>query len=280
MAIANPLDHFGGFLSAVYDHLFTLLAGCVVTVVLNYIEKHTPLKGKITWKTDLAIVLLFVFFACFQAWHDEYTKAEKLQSQLDAKPAAQPTFQVNVPPIAIPPATIITQNNSDNYEPGYLQLGPIGPADNVQKLTAGKPLLISVYWLNKSSRPVENIKNLIVLDVASPSNEKTTRQTFSDYVKRSDKAFGKKKAQSTLAPSEPPLFNTAESRVLSQPDIDNIMLGKLRIYLEIWISWQDLRGKRGKIEDCWFLIPPTNPPLTFTLQNTNMHTCSDETRIP
>jgi hypothetical protein len=99
--MANPFDHFGSFLLAVYSHLFTLLAGCVLTVILNFIEKHTPLKGKMTWKVDLGIVLLFLFFACFQAWQDEYRRASDLDAQLRAKPLPQqppPLINVNVPP--------------------------------------------------------------------------------------------------------------------------------------------------------------------------------------
>lgn len=74
--MANPFDHFFGFLLAVWGHAFTLLAGCAITVVIGWIERHI-IKKKMPFWADLAIVLSFVFFACFQAWHDKYKEADR-----------------------------------------------------------------------------------------------------------------------------------------------------------------------------------------------------------
>lgn len=50
-------------------------------MILNILERHTRLKGKMGWPQDLAVILGFVLFACFQAWHDQYSRAEALIEQ-------------------------------------------------------------------------------------------------------------------------------------------------------------------------------------------------------
>jgi hypothetical protein len=99
--MANPFDHFGGFLLAVWGHAFTLLAGCAVTVVIGWIERHILKKQMPLW-ADLSILLCFLFFACFQAWQDEYRRAESLKH-----PPLPPTVTVNIPPS--PPAQVVIQ---------------------------------------------------------------------------------------------------------------------------------------------------------------------------
>ena len=63
--MGNPFAHFGGFLLAVWGHAFTLLAGCAITVVIGWIERHILKKQMPLW-ADLSILLAFIFFACFQ----------------------------------------------------------------------------------------------------------------------------------------------------------------------------------------------------------------------
>jgi hypothetical protein len=70
-------DSFGAFIQAVWAHAITLAAGCVVTVMLGIIEKHI-LKRPVSAKIETAILLVFVFFACFQAWRDEHREALKI----------------------------------------------------------------------------------------------------------------------------------------------------------------------------------------------------------
>ena len=75
----NTFQYFWLFVLAFGSHLFTLLAGCVVTVMLALIEKYA-LKRKLSVKAEIAILLLFVLFACFQAWQDQYRSRLKADS--------------------------------------------------------------------------------------------------------------------------------------------------------------------------------------------------------
>jgi hypothetical protein len=67
------IGNFGTFLLAVAGNWFTLLAGCVATVVIALFEKY-GLKKRLSVKVEIAVLLLFVFFASFQAWRSEYLK--------------------------------------------------------------------------------------------------------------------------------------------------------------------------------------------------------------
>jgi hypothetical protein len=99
--MSNPFQYFGLFASAVSDHALTLAAGCLVTVVVNLIEKHAMGGKKLPLKADIAILLVFVFFACFQAWRDQYLRvislppATAIQVNVPQQPA--PQVQVSVP---------------------------------------------------------------------------------------------------------------------------------------------------------------------------------------
>src|ERR1700730_4321502 len=105
----NPFHHFWLFTYAVGDHAFTLAAGCVLTVVINLIEKYAMGGKRLPLKADIAILLVFVFFACFQAWRDEYEIASKVPP---ASPPVQVTNQVTVPP-----AQVVVIEKSVNARP-------------------------------------------------------------------------------------------------------------------------------------------------------------------
>jgi hypothetical protein len=63
------------FASNIWGHLITLVAGCVVTYVIGLIEKHV-LKRPVSLRTEVGILAVFVFAACFQAWQDQHTSAK------------------------------------------------------------------------------------------------------------------------------------------------------------------------------------------------------------
>src|ERR1035437_4318319 len=95
--MSNPFSHFWLFLGAVGVHTVTLAAGCIVTVVVNLLEKYV-VKKSLPWQADIGILLAFVFFACFQAWRDQYEIATKVNQTAPV----QITNQVNVPPAPAP----------------------------------------------------------------------------------------------------------------------------------------------------------------------------------
>ena len=63
--MSNPFHHFWLFVYAVGDHTVTLAAGCVLTVVINLIEKYALGGKRLPLKADIAILLLFVFLCLF-----------------------------------------------------------------------------------------------------------------------------------------------------------------------------------------------------------------------
>jgi hypothetical protein len=80
-AVTNPFAHFPWFLLSVANHIFTLAAGCAVTVLIGLFEKYI-LKRPISVKIEVIVLLAFLFFACFQAWRDEYDRATTEQTEL------------------------------------------------------------------------------------------------------------------------------------------------------------------------------------------------------
>jgi hypothetical protein len=71
MAVAG----LGSFLLSVLQHWVSLLAGCGATVVLELFRRYW-LKREISLKWHSILLLLFVLFACYQAWLHEHSSAE------------------------------------------------------------------------------------------------------------------------------------------------------------------------------------------------------------
>jgi hypothetical protein len=98
------------YLGGVLTHVVTLLAGCVITVVIGIVEKRI-LKCPISLKTEGGILLFFVFFACFQTWRYEYQRANNETQRAKVAELAQkqqpPNVQVIVHPIIIPATLVI-----------------------------------------------------------------------------------------------------------------------------------------------------------------------------
>jgi hypothetical protein len=62
----NPFVHFLLFLYSVWDHVFTLAAGCVLTVLINLIEKYALKGRRLPLKADLAVLSAFLFLLAFK----------------------------------------------------------------------------------------------------------------------------------------------------------------------------------------------------------------------
>ncbi len=114
----SSFDHFGLFLHSVGDHAFTLAAGCVLTVLVSLFQKHVR-KRALPWKVDLVIFLSFIFFACFQAWHDEFVKEQTATSELATKVTPPTPVVVNVPPVGRP--EVIVTPSGERAQPPDIQ---------------------------------------------------------------------------------------------------------------------------------------------------------------
>lgn len=121
--MSNPFEFLLAFFWAFADHLFTLLAGCVVTVIIGVIEKRF-LKKPISVQLEIGILLCFLVFACFKAWRDQYRVAQQVPmlsatvkdqgEQILKLRTNPPRVEVNVPtPIVNVPAQIAYMGTFD-----------------------------------------------------------------------------------------------------------------------------------------------------------------------
>lgn len=84
------------YYSAIVNHTITLLAGCGATVVLGMLEKYI-FKKPISFEWELAVLLAFVFFAGFQAWQDQYKKADtEHRARLAAEDVSTPKLVAKI----------------------------------------------------------------------------------------------------------------------------------------------------------------------------------------
>ena len=73
----------GSFIFSVASHWIGLLAGCAVTVLLGLLEKYV-LKHPISLRVYSVILGSLLFFACYQAWLDQFTSAAgRLKTNLE-----------------------------------------------------------------------------------------------------------------------------------------------------------------------------------------------------
>lgn len=87
------MNDIWNFLFSVYDHAVTLAAGCIITVISGAIEKRY--KKSISWRCYIIMIMVFLFYATFQAWQDqrallntsniEKTKVETDKIKLEVK---------------------------------------------------------------------------------------------------------------------------------------------------------------------------------------------------
>lgn len=252
----NSFNLFWTFLLSVGDHAITLAVGCVVTVVMSLVEKHV-LKRPVSLRAEVAVLLAFIFFACFQAWRDEYEKASKVPTNLP--------IQVNVPAINVPPAQVIIERIGGAKEAnpiGFLQLGSIVPVVGQNILAPGQAVAMNVNFENRGSEPVDDIHNfetLTPVDMTNPSVALEAKKAFrSEQQAASERSRGVKGYPIGAGQGG---FNTARTRPLTQNEIDEILKGNVRLFLQVWAKWKDLHGNSGKIDQCWWLQTPSSVEL-------------------
>jgi len=238
--MANP---FGGlliFLLAIISHVVTLAAGCVVTVVIGLLEKHV-LKRSLSLKWEIAILLGFVFFACFQAWRDQYQRANELaQHPVNNPPSIQFAPQINIPPpkvevIGPPRHTHIAFSAIDLFSDDSqgLHSEPI-------VLEAGKALGMNVGFHRTGEYPVldnSNIEAEVFLHAPSVSMGEVDK-LFSHFKDHANFRF----TDSILTEPSQVRWRSFHSPLLSDEQAKGLKDGALSVWVLGAVQWKDETG--------------------------------------
>lgn len=229
----NPFSHFWFFVGAVGVHVVTLAAGCIVTVAINLLEKYV-FKRSLPWQADIGILLAFVFFACFQAWRDQYEIATKINQP----PPVQITNQVNVPST---PAPVI------NFPPqmAYMastdiglvipKLGdPIGVSNTCKNMSQSIPAEHAVCW--KHVDVVDTIPNAFKQPIVAVTVQDKMFAQFEKSLVSNDYS------PQTYGPGEFK-FGTAFTDPMDQKMDSEFTAGTKTILFEGEYDWRDGVGK-------------------------------------
>lgn len=164
--MTNPFVHFWVFFLALWAHVITLVSGCVVTFMIGLLEKHV-LKRPISVKFEIAVLLSFLFFACFQAWRDQYDKA------VNGPPAANIQFSpiINVPPtqVIINPNPSQPSSSSSSDLTGFLEQAATQIVTPV--ITKGSPISVNMGFTVKGTQPIHGLysgQQAILVNYAKP----------------------------------------------------------------------------------------------------------------
>jgi hypothetical protein len=252
-------SHFWTFLGAVWDHAFTLAAGCVVTVVINIVEKHFMNGKKLPLKADLAILLTFVFFACFQAWKDQFILAESRSKEV-------PGITVNVPPqpqpiFNLPPAQVIVETAGDHagQPPSYIEVESFKVSDQGYIIADGREVAINVY-LKLKGRPVNHTSSLFKLVPGIPEQEYSIVSKFRDEMRLNVREHPPTK--DPVVTESSPIFGSGIYNPIKSGEADDILQGKKRLYLLYSVSWVGEDHSRGSIKQCLWLQRSTSADLS------------------
>ena len=218
-----------------------------------------------TWKADLGVVLLFVLFACFQAWHDEYKRADELQAKLDSKPPYSPTVQVNVP--SPPPAQVVLQPGPhatpklQGFAKPYIALADqsikdgIGITMNVGVVATGIPIK-ELYFA-----PYPAI--LTALQESDfPENERGFHRKVEELIQKQKKTISRENLVGiSVSPNVEHTFVTTKSPPPTDDQVLGLMDGHARLYVIVWARWKDENGVSGETEICRRLQAPKSNDL-------------------
>jgi hypothetical protein len=258
-AMQNPFVHFWIFLYAVWDHAFTLAAGCVVTVVINLIEKYALKGKKLPAKADIAILLLFVFFATFQAWRDQYDKVKAILPNT--------TIQVNVPTQPPPQVQVSVPPSTVNFPPQMAFFGPDGSI-SLGNYGFGKYIAVSSTCKNFSqSVPAENamcwFKSSIVDTKPNSQNQSIVAESVQDTA---FEIFEKSLIplrngqRTTLGPGESH-FGTSSPALLDEKLDIALRAGTKTILLAAEYNWKDGAGSHTNQLCKWLQLGPEMPTI-------------------
>jgi len=275
--MSGLLQHLQVFVSAVMGHTVTLAAGCVATIIIAFLEKHV-LKRPISLKSEIAVLLVFLFFACFQAWRDEYTRANRLQGELSQHPT--PQIQVNIPPP--PPAQVIIEHEPSAKASdltGFQQLERIEPVNGLNRLVPSHPIYFNIYFRTKGNHPVHDNRtgqSISVLDMRIQGTERNARNEFNRLKERRLAEARQKHLIGAEVGVDVSTFITAKSNPLTDQEVTEIPKGTVRIYLLFYSTWKDSLGQSGSLDACYWLEPPRS--LELKVEGSVWQTCQEPYR--
>ncbi len=267
LAMRFGFAHFWPFLNAVWDHAVTLAAGCVVTVVINLFEKYALRGKKLPLKVDVAILLSFLFFACFQAWRDQYLKV------IDKPPTT--VVQVNTPPINVPPPEVVIMpaptSPSTPLVPASVELKGIKVLTKV--MTAGEPISLSVYFAAKGDNPVHGLYAAefpALVDYKQAPDLQNEKESERLLMKTISETIVKRKADlekegipgTTLGSDNGVMYQTVNTAQLTDKQVEGLLNWTTRLYVVTWTSWKIDKNKTGEKTTCNWMQPPTSTDLS------------------
>jgi hypothetical protein len=265
------------FLLGVWGHAITLAAGCVVTVMLGILEKRV-LKRPISLKTEIGILLAFVFFACFQAWQDEHIKAMRVQTA--------PSVQITMPAITVPPAQVVVTpappSRQSHDLTGFLELAKLDLA--TKTISQNSPIEANVGFIVKGTQPIDRMTYITTgalgdnqhgwQESEEKAGEKELWRTFStQLIDKARKEIIQKKFQGhRLGVGNGIVYRTATSPPLTEPQVAGILSGTTRFYVLSWATWKDSNNRVGDLTTCNWMQAPTS--LDVSNQQTVWHLCT------
>jgi len=276
------------FVLAVVSHWQSYVTGGVVTGFIAIIERLTDWKLS---KRMFAVVFLGVFLlvSFFLAWRDQYREAlrvptmkaqiEDREKQIASLKASPAQIQVNLPPIIVPPSTVVVQPAIGSQDlTGVLQLDGMLVVSENNALThniiaEGKSLWLNVIYRNSGTQPIHheyNTQSLWVVDMSAAKAEQTMRHRFTTERRTGYKAAVEKWKGGGVG-VEAKVYQSVTSGPLTKSSVDGIMNGSVRLYVLAWATWKDSHNRTGEMEECHWLQTPSTPELTIA--NAVWHTC-------
>lgn len=216
--------------------------------VCGRLDRKHILKRPISVKAEIAILLCFLFFACFQAWQDTYTSIRGLQAQINGKTQQQPLIQVSPPVVTVVPAPSPPAHTHLTYIPPELTANePIPP------FKAGQKIAINLGFYNSGDYDAHNAADGVLLRVLPVAK-----------VENAFRRYGKEIRLLPGIASLPPLrvhrldalYHTFLTPPLSAEDAYAVNIGKSGVVALQKMQWSDDTGVYELILARYYLAEP------------------------
>jgi hypothetical protein len=252
--MSNPFQYFIIFLFGIYDHLFTLLAGCVVTVVIGIIEKRI-LKRPLSLKLEVGVLLAFVFFASFQAWREQYRSAKQvptLQAQVQDQATQITNLKTNPPHVEVNlPAPVV------NIPAQMAYMSSVGTGVVTSSYKIGGYIAVSSGCKNLSSSAVaENASCVIALRVVDTKPNSLKQPIVPEIIEEEEHRKFKKEiaslytAKKSYGPGEND-FKTAFSPLVDRHLDEAFRSGSKTVLMLGEYTWKDGVGEHTNQYCVW-----------------------------